>query len=417
MKGGGGVAREGAIVGLDVGTSKVAAVIGEIDDKNQVEIIGVGISPSIGLRKGIIVDLESTTNSIRRAISSAETLAGLKVESVIAGVAGEHIKGSNHHGVVSIPNRRSRFVSESDVKRVINQAKDIEMPADRLILDAIPREFVVDDQKGIMNPIGMAGARLEALIHIITGASNSVQNVVKAVENAGLKVDNIILQPLASSDAVLGNDEKELGVILIDIGAGTTDIVVYAKGSIRYTGVIPIGGEQVTNDIAIGLRTPIDRAEEIKKNFGCAVTSMIDSNETIEVPGVGGRKPKTVPRSALIEIIEPRIEEILEIIYREVGKYGNMIHAGIVMTGGASMLNGLPEFTEKMLNMQVRIGYPIQVTGLTDKVNDPVFATGIGLVLHGAMGFGNGRIRKWNIKSDRAPEILGKIKDWFSSYF
>lgn len=413
------MAKEGIVVGLDIGTSKVAAIISEVDENGQIEVLGVGLSPSKGLRKGIVINIDATADAIYKAISSAEMVSGIKVESVIAGVAGEHIKGLNNHGVVIIPNKRNRFVSQADVKRVINQAKDMEIPSERSILDVIPREFIVDDQKGIRDPVGMAGSRLEVLIHVITGSVTSVQNIVKAIENAGLRVDDIVLQPLASGDAVLEPDERELGVILVDIGAGTTDIVIYVKGSIWHTGVIPIGGEQVTNDIAIGLRTPLLKAEEIKKSSGCAMVSMVKNGEFIEVPGVGGRKPRVLPKSALAEIIESRMEEILEIIYKEIqtSGYKGMFPAGVVITGGASMLNGLTELAEQVFDMPVRIGYPREVKGLNERVKDPIFATGIGLVMNGIQRAESKTYKKKNIRSDHVTILIKRMKDWFSSYF
>ncbi len=413
------MAKDGIVVGLDIGTSKVAAIISEVDNNGQIEVLGVGLSPSKGLRKGIVINIDATTDAIYKAISSAEMVSGIKVESVIAGIAGEHIKGLNNHGVVIIPNKRNRFVSQADVKRVINQAKDMEIPSDRSILDVIPREFIVDDQKGIKDPVGMAGSRLEVLIHIITGSVTSVQNIVKAIENVGLRVDDIVLQPLASGDAVLEPDEKELGVILVDIGAGTTDIVIYVKDSIWHTGVIPIGGEQVTNDIAIGLRTPLPKAEEIKKSSGCAMVSMVNSDEFIEVPGVGGRKPRVLPKLALAEIIEPRMEEILEIIYKEIqaSGYKGMFPAGVVFTGGASMLNGLTELAEQVFDMPVRIGYPREVKGLNERVKDPIFATGVGLVMNGIHRSESKNYKKRSIRSDRVTTLMKRMRDWFSSYF
>lgn len=413
------MSREDIIVGLDIGTSKVAAIIGEIDDNDQVEILGVGLAPSKGLRKGVVVNLESTTDSIKKAISGAEMMAGLKVESVFAGIAGEHIKGINHHGVVIIPNRKNRSISKSDVKRVINQAKAIEIPSERRILDAIPWEFIVDDQRGINDPVGMSGTRLEVFIHMITGAVTSVQNIVRAIENAGLEVDDIILQPLASGDAVLDQDEKDLGVILVDMGAGTTDIVIYDKGSVWHTGVVPLGGEQITNDIAMSLRTPVSRAEEIKRIFGCALASMVGNDETVEVPGVGGRQPRIIPRRTLAEIIELRMDEMLELVRSEIqaSGYRGMTPAGMVITGGTSMLEALPELAELIFDMPVRIGRPRQVKGLIDKVNDPIFATGVGLVLYGVKRLRSGDRDGRIIRSNHMPRIFKRMKEWLSNRF
>ena len=411
------MAKEDVVVGLDIGTSKVAAIICEVDENNQIEVLGVGVAPSKGLRKGMIVNLESTTDSIRKAVASAEMVAGLKAKSVFAGIAGDHVRGFNSHSVVIIPNSRNkvRQISPTDVKRAIEQAKDIEVPADRKILDAIPREFIVDDQDGILEPVGMVGTRLEALVHVITGSVSSVQNVIKAIENADLDAEDIMLQPLASSEAVLYQDEKEMGVILIDIGAGTTDIVIYIEGSVWYTAVIPIGGDLITNDIAIGLRTPISKAEDIKKNSGCALMDMVGANEMVEVHGVGGRNPKMLPRRILAGIIQPRMKELLEFVYREIkaSGYDDIIPAGVVITGGTSMLYGISELTEDIFGVQARIGYPKEVKGLFNRVKDPSFATGVGLVLRGAKQHGTNS----TIKSNQLPMIFKRMRNWFSSYF
>lgn len=414
------MARDNIVVGLDIGTSKVAAIIGEMgDDDSKVEVIGVGVASSKGLRKGVVVNLEATTSSIEKAVSDAEMMAGVEVGSVFAGVAGGHIRGINHHGVVIVGDRKNRFITEADVKRVINQAKAIEMPIEREILEALPREFIVDDQGGIKDPVGMSGTRLEALIHIVTGAVTSVQNIIKAINGAGLAVEDIVLQPLASSEAVLEQDEKDLGVILIDIGAGTTDVVIFVSGAIWHTGVIPLGGEQVTNDIAIGLRTPLPSAEEIKKTAGCALLNAVNGSDTVEVPSVGGRQPRVITKRVLAKIVESRMEETLQLVHREIvtSGYGEMAPAGVVMTGGASRLKAVPELAEQIFNMPVRIGCPREVSGLTDKVNDPMYATGVGLILHGAKErrLGDGAMRF--IKANHFNRILKRMKDWLSNYF
>jgi len=407
--------KEDIVVGLDIGTSKIAAIIAEVDENNQIEVLGVGLSPSKGLRKGMIVNLETTTDAIRKAVDNAQMVSGLDVKSVFAGIAGEHIRAFNNDGIIIIPNKRNRQISKDDVRRVIDQAKNIEIPSDRKILDAIPREFIVDGQEAVDDPVGMFGTRLEALVHIITGAVPAVQNIIKAIENAGLHVNDIMLQPLASSEAVLYPDEKEMGVILIDIGAGTTDIVIYVEGSIWFTAVIPIGGDLVTNDIAVGLHTPISKAEELKKTSGCALTDIVGPNELIEVPGVGGRNPKMIPRRILASVIEPRVTELLNFVNKEVksSRYKSLTPAGIVMTGGASMLDSIDELAERIFNMQVRIGYPREVKGLFDRVKDPSFATCVGLVLKGAERKESG----YGISSGQTPLILKKMKNWFSGYF
>lgn len=411
--------REDIVVGLDIGTSKVAAIIGETGADEQMEVIGVGLASSKGLRKGVVVNLEATTSSVEKAISDAEMMAGVEVGSVFAGVAGGHIRGINHHGVVIVPSKKNRSITQADINRVINQAKAIEMPIEREILEALPREFIVDDQMGIIDPVGMSGTRLEALIHIVTGAVTSVQNIVKAINSAGLAVEDIVLQPLASSEAVLEQDEKDLGVILVDMGAGTTDIVIYVRGAIWHTGVVPLGGEQVTNDIAIGLRTPLPNAEEIKRNSGCTLVGSSDGGETIEVPSVGGRQPRIITRRALAEIIEPRMVEMFELVYREIqtSGYGDMAPAGMVITGGASLLEAVPELAEQIFGMPVRIGYPRQVSGLADKVKDPIYATGVGLILHGIKERRAGNGARRFIKANHFNQIMRRMKDWLSTYF
>jgi len=412
--GGNRLPKEDIVVGLDIGTSKIAAIIAEVDENDLIEILGVGLAPSKGLRKGMIVNLESTTNAIKKAIENAQMVAGIEVKSVFAGIAGEHVRGFNNQGIVIIPNKKNRQISKDDVRRVIDQAKDMEIPSDRRILDAIPRDFIVDDQEAV-DPVGMFGTRLEALVHIVTGAVPAVQNIIKAIENAGLHVNDIMLQPLASSEAVLYSDEKEMGVILIDIGAGTTDIVIYVKGSVWYTAVVPMGGDLVTNDIAIGLRTPIAKAEELKKESGCAMAEMVGTNELIEVPGVGGRNPKVIPRRVLARVIEPRVTELLDFVHEEIktSGYKELTPAGIVMTGGASMLDCIDELAERIFGMQVRIGFPKEVKGLFKRVENPSFATGVGLVLRGA----EKRESSDGISSVQLNAILKKMKNWFSGYF
>lgn len=413
------MSRGETVTGLDIGTSKVAAIIGVIGKDDKMEVTGVGLAPSRGLRKGVVVNLEATTAAIEKAVADAEIMAGVEVGSVYAGIAGGHIRGINHHGVVIVPNRKNRTITEADIKRVITQAKAIEIPIEREILVALPREFIVDDQRGILDPVGMSGTRLEALIHIVTGAVTSVQNIVKAINGAGLAVEDIVLQPMASSEAVLEQDEKDLGVILVDMGAGTTDVVIYVNGAIWHTGVVPLGGEQVTNDIAIGLRTPLPSAEEIKRDSGCALTSLVNGGETIEVPSVGGRQSRVIAKRALAEIIQPRMAELLELVYREVqtSGYGDMAPAGVVMTGGASLLTATSDLAEHIFNMPVRIGYPRQVSGLADKVKDPIYATGVGLILHGVRERRSGNGARRFIKGNHFHRILRRMKDWLSTYF
>lgn len=408
------------VVALDVGTSKVAALIGEVSEDGQVDVIGVGVAPSRGLRKGVVVNLEATAASIKKAVSTAKLMAGVEFDSVFAGVAGGHIRGINHHAIVIISNRKNRTITDADIKRVIEQAKNIEMPIEREILEAIPREFIVDDNKGIIDPpVGMQGTRLEALVHIVTGAVTSIQNIIKAINSAGLACEDIVLQPLASGLAVLDEDERRLGVILIDIGAGTTDVVAYVKGTVWHTGVIPIGGDQVTDDIARMMRTPMSSAEDIKKTSGFAIASLVNGRDSVEVPSVGGRKPRVFARRVLAGIIEPRMDEILDMVYREVQGSGYLdnISAGVVLTGGTSRLQGISNLAEQIFDMPVRIGYPRWVSGLKEKVNDPMYATGVGLLLHGAEERKSSDGAPKFLKANHFNQILKRMKDWLSEYF
>lgn len=408
------------VTALDVGTSKVAALIGEVHEDGHVEIIGVGVVPSKGLRKGVVVNLDTTATSIKKAISTAKMMAGVEIDTVFAGVAGGHIRGINHHAIVIISNRKNRTINDSDIKRVIEQAKNIEMPIEREILEAIPREFIVDDNKGIVEPpIGMTGTRLEALVHIVTGAVTSIQNIIKAINMAGLACEDIVLQPLASGLAVLDADERRLGVILVDIGAGTTDVVAYVNGTVWHTGVIPVGGDYITDDIARMLRTPMNSAEEIKKSAGCALANLVNSKDSIEVPSVGGRKPRVFARRVLANIIEPRIEEILDLVYREVqgSGYLDKISAGVVVTGGTAQLQAIANLTEQIFDMPVRIGYPRWVSGLKEKVNDPMYATGVGLLLHGAEERKSINDKPKILKANQFKRIYKRMRDWLSEYF
>jgi len=420
MKGGIRMPKNNIVASLDVGTSKVAAFIGEVHEDGHVEITGTGITPSKGLRKGVVVNLETTTNSIKKAMETAKMMAGVEVNSVFAGVAGGHIRGINHHAIVLISNKKNRIITEADVKRVIDQAKNIEMPIEREILAAIPREFIVDDNKGIIvPPIGMTGTRLEALVHIVTGAVTSIQNIIKAINNAGLSVEDIVLQPIASGLAVLDDDEKRMGVILVDIGAGTTDVVAYVNGTVWHTGVIPVGGDQLTNDIAVGLRTPMISAETIKKDHGCAMANMVDGKAVLDIPGIGGRQSQSVSERVLAKIIEPRAEEIMDFVYREIqgSGYGDMIKSGVVLTGGTSMLNGITNLAERVFGVPVRVGYPQGVNGLIEKVKEPMYATGVGLLLHGAEERKKNKGVVRDIKPNHFNKIYKRMKDWLSDYF
>ncbi len=408
--------KEKLIVGLDIGTTKICAIVGEIAD-DGVDIIGVGSHPSRGLRKGVVVNIDSTVNSIRRALEEAELMAGCQVSSIYTGIAGGHIKGFNSHGVIAV---RSRVVTEGDVKRVIDAARAVAIPMDREVIHILPQEFIVDDQDGISRPIGMSGVRLEAKVHIVTGAVTSAQNIIRSCNRSGLEVADIVLQQLAAAEAVLSADEKELGVALIDVGGGTTDIAVFSEGSIKHTAVISLGGDHLTNDIAVGLRTPIAEAEKIKRKYGCALTSMIENGETLEVPSVGGRQPRILSRHILGEIIEPRSEEILSLSYREMVRSGfeSSTPSGVVLTGGSVIMPGIPEMAEKIFNLPVRRGYPTRIGGLVDVVNSPMYATGVGLVLYGmnnrrAGGNGSFRPRERNLFS----KITERMKRWFVEVF
>jgi len=375
-------AEKNLIVGLDIGTSKVVAIVGEINPEGGIEIIGIGSHPSRGLKKGTVVNIESTVQSIQRAVEEAELMAGCQIHSVFAGIAGSHIRSLNSHGIVAI---RDKEVTQGDVDRVLDAARAVAIPADQKVLHTLPQEYIIDDQEGIKEPIGMSGVRLEAKVHMVTGAVSAAQNIVKCVRRCGLEVDDIILEQLASSYAVLTEDEKELGVCLVDIGGGTTDIAVFTDGAIRHTAVIPIAGDQVTNDIAVALRTPTQNAEEIKLKYACALTQLATSEETIEVPGVGERESRRLARKVLAEVVEPRYEELFMLIQAELRRSGfeELCASGVVLTGGCSKIEGAVELAEEIFHMPVRLGVPQATTGLADVVRNPIYATGVGLLLFG----------------------------------
>jgi cell division protein FtsA len=375
------------IVGLDVGTTKICAIIAEPSPTGGLDIVGVGASPSRGLRKGVVVNIDSTVEAIRKAVAEAEQMAGVEVSSVYAGIAGGHIRGVNSRGVVAVSGKH-REVNASDIDRAIEAARAINLPQDREIIHVLPQAFVVDDQDGVREPLGMSGVRLEVEVHIVTGAVTSVQNVVRSVNRAGLTVQDIVLEPLASAEAVLAADEKELGVLLIDIGGGTTDVALFREGAIWHTGILPLGGDHVTNDIAVGLRTPTAEAEDLKKRYGCALTSLVREDETIEVPSVGGRKPRQLSRQLLSEIVQPRVEEIFTLVARDLSKGGlhDAATAGVVVTGGTSIMEGVSELAEQVFDLPVRLGLPEGLGGLADVVRSPIYATGVGLAVYGARG-------------------------------
>ncbi len=408
---------EGLIVGLDIGTSKVLAIVGEVSSSGEVEVIGVGHHPSRGMKKGVVVNIESTVQSIQRAVEEAELMAGCQIHSVFAGIAGSHINSFNSHGIVAI---KDKEVGPSDVERVIEAARALAIPTDQKVLHILPQEFIIDKQEGVREPIGMCGVRLEAKVHIVTGAVSAAQNIIKCVRRCGLEVDDIILEQLASSMSVLTEDEKELGVCLVDIGGGTTDISVFTEGAIRHTAVIPIAGDQVTNDIAVALRTPTQFAEEIKKKYGCALTQLAKADETIEVPSVGERPPRKLARQTLAEVVEPRIEELFGLILAELRRSGfeDLVGSGIVLTGGSSKMEGMVELAEEVFHMPVRIGIPQYVGGLSGVVHNPIFATGVGLVLYGARSR-VGRNYSMHTRSSQAglKNVLGKMKSWFQGNF
>jgi cell division protein FtsA len=370
------------IVGLDIGTTKIAAIVGEVTEEG-VDVIGIGTAPSKGLRRGVVNNIDATVSSIQAAIDEAENMAGCEIQTVYAGISGAHVRGLNSHGIVAV---KDKEVRDADVARVIEAAKAVAIPMDREVLHVLPQQYVIDDQDGIRDPVGMAGVRLEAKVHIVTTAVTSAQNVVKCANRCGLSVADIVLEPLASAQAVLEDDEKELGVAVIDIGGGTCDVVVYAEGALVHSAVLPLGGSHITNDVATVLRTPLDSAEKIKKKYGVASRALVEDGATMEVPSVGGRGPLVIPRVQLAEIIEPRVEEIFEHIKRELMRsgYADGLAAGVVLTGGATALDGVCDVAEQVLGVPARRGMPGRVGGLVDVVRSPAYATGVGLVLYGA---------------------------------
>ncbi len=394
---------ENKIVGLDIGTTKIATIIAEMDESGQPEIIGIGTSPSEGLKRGVVINLEKTVESIASAVEDAEMMAGVKVGSVYAGIAGDHIRSINSQGVIAV-SRSDHEITSQDVNKVIQAAKTVALPMDREIIHVLPQEFTVDDQSGIKDPVGMVGVRLETEVHIVTGAVTSAQNIYRSIKKAGLEVWDLVLQPLASSYALLSDDEEELGVALIDLGGGTTDFAIFYDGSIRHTGVVGLGGKNVTNDIAIGLRTPVDQAEEIKKLYGCAISSLVNPDEMIEVPAVGGREPKQISSSVLAAIIEPRAEEILSLTLQEMKKssFFDLLTVGVVLTGGGSLMRGMVELAEKIFDVPARTGKPKGLGDLKEAASSPIYSTGVGLILYG-----------WEqMKEEKSGGRL-KAKGWF----
>ncbi len=398
------------IVGLDIGTTKIAAVVGSLSPSGELEVLGIGTHPSKGLKKGVVVNIESTVKSIQSAVEEAEIMADCEIGSVSAGIAGSHIQGMNSHGIVAI---RTREVTAVDVDRVVDAAKAIAIPADQKILHVLPQEFVIDNQDGIHEPLGMSGVRLEAKVHIVTGSISAAQNIVKCIRLCGLEAEDVVLEQLASSYAVLSDDEKELGVCMIDIGGGTTDIAVFTEGSIRHTAVIPVAGDQVTNDIAVFLRTPTHHAEAIKVRYACAVSEMVAPEEEIAVPSIGDRPERRLARQGLAEVVGPRYEELFTLVQAELRRSGfeDLINAGIVLTGGSSKMEGAVELAEEIFHKPVRLGIPQNAEGLIDIVKTPLHATGVGLLIHAARN----RRQNGGLLDGGSASVWDRMKSWFSS--
>ncbi|MFL5370586.1 MAG: cell division protein FtsA [Myxococcales bacterium] len=398
------------VVGLDIGTTKICCLVGEAKETG-LDVIGIGQHPSRGLRKGVVINIEATVASIKRAVEEAELMAGCEISAVYAGIAGGHIRGFNSQGVVAV---KDKEVRPSDVSRVIDAARAINIPQDREIIHVLPQEFIIDDQDGIKEPLGMSGVRLEAKVHVVTAAVSSAQNIIKCCARTGLTVSDIVLEPLASAEAVLAEEEKELGVALVDVGGGTTDLAIFVNGAIQHTSVIPLGGNHLTNDIAVGLRTPMHEAERIKIQYGSAQSQVLERDETIEVPSVGGRAPRVLSRRILCEIIEPRVEELFQLVHREIQKAGqeDLLASGVVLTGGSTQLAGMAELAEEVLGLPVRRGVPRNVGGLTDVVSSPAHATAVGLLLYGLKQAREGRPFAVDASSIR-ERVVGFFKELF----
>ncbi len=413
--------QEDLIVGLDIGTTKICAIIGQVDGNGKLEIIGVGTTRSKGLRRGVVINIEATVKCILSAIEAAELMSGREIQGVFTGVAGSHIEGINSRGVVAVTGR-DREISSEDVDRVIDAGKAIAFPMDREVLHVIPQEFIVDDQRGVKNPVGMMGVRLEAEVHIVTGSVSSAQNIVKCVNRAGFKVYDMILEPLASSRAVLTTDERELGTLLIDLGGGTTDVLVHIDGSPYYTEVLPVGGDQVTNDLSIVLKTPMDSAEKVKIESGCCYSDLLQGDEEVRIPGVGGRPPSVRLKRDIVKIIQPRMNEMLSMVKDQIDKKGylKLLGGGVVLTGGASLVPGTIELAQEVFDLPARIGYPMKLGGLVEEYFNPIYATGIGLVLYGVskgeVGGAPENLRKTK-GPDRFTGFMDRMKNWFKDFF
>ena len=411
------MSREQIEVGLDIGTTKIAAVISRIEDDGLPTVIGVGTSVCDGLKRGVVVNLEKTVDGIEKAVNDAELMAGVEIDNAYVGIAGDHIKSLNSRGVIAV-SRADHSITDKDIERVLEAAKAIRLPDEREIIHVIPQEYIVDNQDGIKNPLDISGVRLEAEVHIITGMMTSLQNVVKCVNRAGIEVRELVLQPLASSYAVLSTDEKELGCAVLDIGGGTTDIAVFHGDAIRHTSIIGIGGKNVTSDIAIGLRTPVDNAESVKIEHGCALRSLIPAGLTIDVPGTGDRDPRSVGLDMLGTIIEPRMEELFTLAKQELerNKFLDMLGAGVVLTGGASLLKGSSELAEQVFDVPVKVGYPKGFGGMTDIINDPSYATVLGLILYGSELHGGGESYGSSGKTGMLGRTVDGMKKWFKDF-
>jgi cell division protein FtsA len=402
------------LVGLDIGTSKIVAIVAEAMPDGGLEVIGLGQHASRGLKKGVVVNIESTVNAIQRALEEAELMADCKIREVITGIAGSHIKSFNSHGMVAI---KDKEVSQVDVDRVIETARAVNIPMDQQILHILPQEFIIDGQEDVREPLGMSGVRLEVKVHIVTGAVSAAQNIMKCVRRCGLEVRDLILQPLASATAVLSEDEKDLGVCLVDIGGGTSDVAVFIEGAIRHTAVIPIAGDQITNDIAMALRTPTKDAEDIKIAHGCALRQLAESNQTVDVPGVGERGPRQLSRQTLAEVIEPRVEELYTLIQAELRRSGfeELLSSGIVLTGGSSVMRGMVELGEEVFHMPVRLGAPNYAGGLAEVVRNPRYSTGMGLLLAGHDQFRRNQVER--MQTGSFQQLLERMKSWFKGNF
>ena len=404
------MAKSDLVIGLDIGTTKICAVVGEVTESG-VDIVGIGTSPSTGLRKGVVTNIEETVKSVQKALEEAELMAGCEIRSVYAGIAGSHIKGFNSHGVIAV---KGGEVTQKDVERAMEAASAVAIPLDREVIHTLPQEFIVDDQREIIHPLGMAGVRLEVKVHIVTGAVTSAQNIVRSCHRSGLDVSDIVLEALASAKAVLTEEERELGVALVDLGGGTTDIAIFANDTIKHTGVLALGGQNLTNDITYGLRTPMASAERIKVKYGCAMVDLVQQDEVIEVSTVGGRDPRRLSRRLLAEICQPRMEEVLDLVDQELTRSGckHQISAGVVLTGGSALIDGCQELAEQVFNLPTRIGYPRNVGGLKDVVNSPKYATAVGLLRYGAEK--EGGERKFRIRDGNVFErVLSRMKKWF----